>query len=399
MRGNKMGLLAVAFMCVCGVARSAPIVYAVDINIKGLVVTGTITTDGTIGVLAPGNFLSWQFAVNGTLTLDSSIPGSAVYCAPAGCGDADAVSLEMTDGSYLEFASPVPDGFGTALTFLPACITLYPPSAGCPRLPHGGGVVARIAPYPIGTGSGANAQMVLYDNFDTGVINPSKWVGEQFFDPDIREALRELAPAQNVPQAKQRLHLMHRAYSATTDDNGSSGGLFGLSFPNPSAITAISFQLVVNQLGVGACSTNPGIGGTSAEFRGSFFSADASPTSSNDHDVVADIGIGTVQQSGVIVTGFVAEYNGTVLGYQELGTVALGSTNTLFLQWDQPNHRFIFQLNNGAQVFEPYSVSDTSPPFYPFKGIALARVVPHCTSTPRPFVVLDADFDNVYVNQ
>ncbi len=191
---------------------------------------------------------------------------------------------------------------------------------------------------------------------------------------------------------------MQRAYSATTNDNGTSGGLFGLSFPNPSAITAISFQLVVNQIGVGACSTNPGELVTSAEFRGSFFSTDASPTSSND-DVVADIGIEqSVQESGPNVTGFVTEGN-TVLGYQVLGPVALGSTNTLFLQWDRPNHRFIFQLNNGAQVFEPYGVSDTSPPFHPFKGIALARVVPHCTSTPRPFAHLDADFDNVYVNQ
>jgi hypothetical protein len=244
---------------------------------------------------------------------------------------------------------------------------------------------------------GARAQMVLYDNFNASVINPAKWVGT-WDDPDIREALRQIAAVPGVPNDKQ-LHIMQRAYSATTDNNGSSGGLFGLSFSNPSAVTAISFNLVVNKISQVACQTNPGIAVTGAGFRGSFFNIDASPTSSNN-DVIASI---TIEQNvccgGPRVSGFVAEQNGTMLGWQVLGTVALKSTNTLYLQWDQPNHRFIFQLNGGAQVFEPYTVSDTSPPFYAFKNLDIGRVVAHCTSTPRPYVLVDADFDNVYVNQ
>lgn len=242
----------------------------------------------------------------------------------------------------------------------------------------------------------ASGQMVLYDSLRTGVINPDKWVGAPG-DPDIREAVRQslvvMSSSNNVG-----LHLMQKAYSATTDDNGSSGGLFGLSFPNPSAVTAISFTLVVNQIGVVDCSTNPGVGVTSAEFRGTFFNIDPSATTSA-HDVVANISIErSLQESGPTVVGFVQEGSGIVLGYQVLGTLALGSTNRLFVQWDQPNHRFVFQLNNGAQVSEPYNVSDTTPPFYAFKNIDLARVVPHCTSTPRPYATVDAYFRDVYVN-
>ena len=81
---------------------------------------------------------------------------------------------------------------------------------------------------------GANAQMVLYDNFDAGVINPAKWVGAPNYDPDIREEPRQLVATPDEWQDK-RLLLMQRAYSATTGNNGSSGGLFGLSFPNPTA--------------------------------------------------------------------------------------------------------------------------------------------------------------------
>ena len=242
----------------------------------------------------------------------------------------------------------------------------------------------------------ASAQMVLYDNFDANLINPAKWVGNPG-DPHIQEELRTLAAVPGVPKDKQ-LHLMQRAYGGTTDNSGSSGGLFGLSFRNPSAITALSFTVAVNTVKVVDCAANPGTR-TSAEFRGSFFSEVASPISSND-DVGADFGIEqSLQESGPTVVGFVYDGNGNVFGFQKLGIVALKSTNTLFLQWDQPNHRFIFQLNGGTQVFEPYSVSDTSPPFYAFKDIGFARVVQDCTSTPRPYALVDADFDNVYVNQ
>ena len=63
MRGNIVGLLAVAFLCVCGPAQSTAIVYTIDIGAGAL--TGTITTDGTIGVLAAGDIIAWDLAVPG----------------------------------------------------------------------------------------------------------------------------------------------------------------------------------------------------------------------------------------------------------------------------------------------------------------------------------------------
>src|ERR1035441_8229278 len=103
----------------------------------------------------------------------------------------------------------------------------------------------------------ATAQLVLYDNFDaTSTINPAKWVGNPG-DPHILDELRELAAVPGVPKNKQ-LHLYQIAYGATTDNSGSSGGLFGLSFPNPGAVTAISFTVAVNKFKVVDCKANPG---------------------------------------------------------------------------------------------------------------------------------------------
>jgi hypothetical protein len=238
--------------------------------------------------------------------------------------------------------------------------------------------------------------MVLYDDFSSSIINPIKWAGVAG-DPYILDEVRNLAAVPGVPKAKQP-HLMQRAYGGTTDNSGGTGGLFGLSFPNPGTITAVSFTVVVNTLTEVDCKANPGTV-TEAEFRGNFFNTDV-PATTTDHDVSAEIGIAPNTGHGnLTVGGFIQEGDGTILGYQVFGAITLKSVNTLFIQWDQHHHQFIFQLNNDAQVFESYSVSDTSLPVSAYKGIDISRVVSDCTSAPRPNTVSDADFRDVYVNQ
>lgn len=251
----------------------------------------------------------------------------------------------------------------------------------------------------------AQSWLVLYDNFNSKHIDPSKWGGLQFYDPDVREVVRDLAGEDR----NRRLHLSQMAYSATTDDNGSNGGGFGLAFPVPGAIDEVSFEVVVNKAVAVACGSNPsGQIVTGAEFRGRFFNTESSPTSQLG-DVETVIGANrnaTDTGPALEVLGFYQRCDDdfcgarTTLGFQRLGFIQPSTTNRFHVKWDQPNHRFVFQLNNGPLVFSPYTVSDTSQPFLgPVKTIDLARVVPHCTTTPRPFTSIDAFFDNVLVNR
>jgi hypothetical protein len=248
----------------------------------------------------------------------------------------------------------------------------------------------------------AQTQLVLYDSFKSRNLDPSKWIGWQFFDPDIREARRQIAGEEE----NRRLDLSYTAYSATTDDFGGSGGGFGLAFPAPSAITETSFTVVVNRAAAVGCASNPSLIVTDVELRGNFFNMESSPTSQIG-DVVAVIGISrtpTDVGGALTVAGFYSRCDDqfcgsqTPLDYRVLGSVLPGAVSTLRIKWDQPNHRFIFQLNGGAEVVSPYIVSDTTPAFFPYKAIEVARVVPHCTTTPRPFISIDAFVDNVYVN-
>ena len=121
----------------------------------------------------------------------------------------------------------------------------------------------------------AGTQLVLYDNFRSANIDPSKWIGWQYFDPDIREAVRQPVGEEE----NRRLHLSLTAYSATTDDSGGTGGASGLAFPVPSAIREVSFNAVVNRAEAVACASNPSLIVTTVEFRGNFFNVESSPTS------------------------------------------------------------------------------------------------------------------------
>jgi len=244
-------------------------------------------------------------------------------------------------------------------------------------------------------------QLVLYDNFASRNIDPSKWTGS-FGDPDQREVVRTLVGEEE----NRRLRLSQTAYSASTDDVGISANIFGLFFPVPSAITEALFTAVVKRAEAVGCTSNSQLTLTGPEFRGRFFNTESSPTSSlGDVEVEIDSLRSSADTGSAMEAAFSYERcsdascsTRTLLGGGLLGSVQPNTPNTFHIKWDQPNHRFVFQLNDGPLVASPYTVSDSSAPFFAFKAIDIVRVVPHCTTTPRPVASVDAFFSNVYVN-
>lgn len=246
------------------------------------------------------------------------------------------------------------------------------------------------------------AQLMPYDNFHSKHIDPSKWIGWQFFDPDVRESVRLLSGEEQ----DRHLRVAQTAYSSTADNTGGSGGSIGLAFPFPNVITEISFSVTVNQAKAVGCENNPALIVTAAEFQGNFFNVQSTATSQIG-DVVAVISVArspTDVGNALTVAGFYNRCDDefcatqTLLDYHVLGNVQPGVPATLHLKWDKPNHRFVFQLNREPEVVSMYTVSDTTAAFFPNKVIGIARVVPHCTAQPRPFTSMDASFKNVWVN-
>ena len=248
----------------------------------------------------------------------------------------------------------------------------------------------------IGGGACCHAgSMVLYDDFSAKLIDPAKWFGA-YGDTAMLESSRQIVGG--------RLHLNMRAYADTDAEGGGRGGVWGLGFPLPDAVTAVSFPVTVNAAAVVPCSSDRSAETvTGPDFRGHFFNDRGSPTDQTG-DIEAVLGASRSPGSRLLnAFGLYDECtnpectNPTILDYQILGKIAVGTTNTLSLTWDQPNHRFLFALN-GAVVPESYTISDTTPAFLPVKTLGVSRVVPNCTSTPRPTTFIDVDIGRVSVN-
>ncbi len=143
---------------------------------------------------------------------------------------------------------------------------------------------------------------------------------------------------------------------------------------------------------------------------GSFFNTGAPSPGSHVNDVVARIQVG--RSSASMEPANVLRVNtrvyqcldpdcldGAELYSQDLGSITLGQSTTLTLQWDQPTHHFIFQRDSQAPVVFAYAFSDVTPPGRPNKRIDTAVDVPACMSAPRPDALAQQFIENVLVNQ
>ena len=87
------------------------------------------------------------------------------------------------------------------------------------------------------------------------------------------------------------------------------------------------------------------------------------------------------------------------LGSGILGTVKTGEWVRLLLQWDREHHRFIFQRDREQPVFVTYTVLDAAAPGIQLKTLGADNFIANCSNTLRPVGMVDALFDNVFVNQ
>lgn len=241
--------------------------------------------------------------------------------------------------------------------------------------------------------------LVLYDDFNGRWIDPAKW--DNWGDLEgVRHAVIDLVPPYQWEGNNRRLRIFQRANSMAIGDTEVRYGWLALQTTNPASIREISFHITVKSVAITGCPSNPNAGGAWAGFVGRFFNYGGEGYG-DETDVEAAIDLspeGTEAGAPMRVTAKVAAGDGTVSDWQILGFVPLGQTARLRVKWDQPNHQFIFQLNKDAEVYSLYSVPDTSAPVIALRGLWVGRGTPDCTATPSGSTMMDAYFDNVYVN-
>jgi hypothetical protein len=262
-----------------------------------------------------------------------------------------------------------------------------------------------VTPYHVADAAG----LLLYDTFNTTYINPDKWVGQDTESDSSHPVLRE-----SVRQIQgNRLHLLARASACATC--GNEDHLWGANRLRPLKLqnaTILQAALQVKDLSLVDSGTNTDAALARARILGYFFN-DGNSSGTNDAtgDVYAWIGVHRSSDSSdpegeLSVDAYVkkcndasCKFNQTVLGkIEKLGTLKVGNSATLKMQWDKTNHQFIFTLNGiNPQTIGYGVIQVVKPPITTSnRRLEVHLEVPNSTVTPHPSAFMDAYFDSVY---
>ncbi len=99
------GLTALLLGFVCAIAQAVPITYNLSFTDPPDTLSGTITTDGTIGPIHFANITAWSFTQLGpnvAFSINSADPGAGFQCLGTnGCFTATATTLSFNFGSLV----------------------------------------------------------------------------------------------------------------------------------------------------------------------------------------------------------------------------------------------------------------------------------------------------------
>jgi len=257
----------------------------------------------------------------------------------------------------------------------------------------------------LGFAGASQAQLVLYDDFNTKAINPAKWFGTE----------RSLGGVSPNTEASRKLSGGHleidlTSYGRSDSNSGTAGEANeALRTTNPAAITT-TFQVDVAVKSISAvdCPANSASTFTSALVIGAWFNDGTSPNPGGG-DRTGDVngGIEKAKSSklGDYIAAFITRCTNAScttrdsIGFHTFATaLTKGAFDTLRIQWDQPNHRFIFWVNQEQAVLG-YVFPDANPAVLNFKNIGIESFASNCM-LPNQRTVASAKvlFDNVMVN-
>jgi len=235
-----------------------------------------------------------------------------------------------------------------------------------------------------------------YDNFGSSPLDPARWADS--------ERIRSIKAG--------ALNLMQRQSGANTADAGATFSNFNENLTNPAAVTALRAKITVNAVEANACAANTTPAQARARIVGGFFNTGTPTPGSQLGDVTAQVRLtrlsnsadpaGTLRVQGLVLHCTSADcVAGSVIGnIVDLGTVALGQSAVVQMEWDQAGKSFLFARDGGAfSGAVGYAESDTSPPGVLFRQLSTRLDLPSCQSAPRVTGVIDASFDNIAVNK
>ena len=266
------------------------------------------------------------------------------------------------------------------------------------------GLLAALLLYGL---AGTGQAQVSYDTFPGPRIDPAKWFspGETVGDADSPSLETQIAIVSG------RLQMSLTTYGATDNDTLASGvGRQSIRISDPSGITLIQADVLVNAFTVQACAANPTPSVSSVELVGTFFN-DGSVGPGRTGDIAAVFRLSRASNSAVNrIEAFMYRCeNGCFIPANVedsrvfAATWTLNVARTLRMEWDATANEFRFTVDPGAASQEiqtiPYAFSDSDPlKGFDFKALRIENVVADCTTAPRKRGTITGRYDNVMLN-
>ena len=253
----------------------------------------------------------------------------------------------------------------------------------------------------LGYPNASSAQLVLYDDFSTGLIDPAKWSG---FEATGGPASPTTEVARQIVSGGLQMRLSQ--YGRSDTDAGGARGATILNVVNPVPITTLQANVTVNNAKIQDCLVNFGPGTASAGIIGLFFN---DGTSGGPSDQTGNIGaalrqvrdaFGNFTFLGTITRCTNPDCStASVVGSAPFAaTWALGETHKLRLTWDAANDQFVFLVAPETESI-PYVLTDTAPPVaLNFKALSVDTFAENCASGGQKRASIDVRFDDVRVN-
>jgi hypothetical protein len=225
----------------------------------------------------------------------------------------------------------------------------------------------------------------VYEDWSGGFVRSDRWLGGQGFGG--QEARREVGGS--------RLTMRFRHEGSTATNTGSIRSNLFLNAANSTAINQIEATFMVANLSVTNCAANNSPFMTvarPAQLDIARFNDGSGSSGDRTGDYFAGVqairdGSSTDPEGVLRVQGFINRCSNAdcssftnVINQFLASTVSVGQNFTLRLIWDQPNHQFLFGLDNSSAVSMPYAASDATGAIVPFVELLVNHWTANCTA-------------------
>jgi hypothetical protein len=235
--------------------------------------------------------------------------------------------------------------------------------------------------------------LAVYEDWLDGVVDSGWWLGgEVTGGQELEREVVEAAPGVRM------LRVRYRHEGSTTSDSGTRSVSHFLRPPDHEAVTAVEAIYNVQSLDITACAGNNAGAVTRARPAQLVMEKFNDGSSSGPGDRTGDLqagvqavrnGSSTAPPGMLSVEAFIIRCSDASCGTfssvdsEVLGTVAVGQTFRIRVQWDPANHQFLTGLDDAPDVTLTYTASDTTPAGLSFVNIAnINHNVANCTAGP-----------------